>query len=446
MIINNSLDLNFHFQGDSQDIVFFKLPKILFLSDDFIQISNSAKLLYMLLLDRVSLSSQNNWVDCDNKIFIYYTQAEAMSKLKLGNKKVCSLFKELESFNLISRVKQGFSKPDLIYVKSLASINCIDSSFNGDFKYSRPNIKNHIDDKDILISDLQNKIQSLHSQLDCLNQKLSSINNVENSADLFSSSYSDTSFVDLSCSSDISENVICTSPDMSFLHSNYNNSIYNNSNNNNNSIVQFQNQNLIDSSLLNDGMNYINSNLDTINLLYHTKSLPFSFSNDISKMSVAINEFVNHYNYSTNLNFDQLFFDSSLKLFTSSLINMLTNKSNMIFNNDCVTLSNVYLKLSDFISFSKDDSNNDFCHFNNLVFCAISDYHKACTSTNIKYPMKYMQACIWNILKFGDSHFHFYNNSNPTPTPQNINNNNNNSSLDLKSVELMWNTIVPRLI
>ena len=63
-----------YFYGDeSEQFVFFKIPRQLIISPKFKHVSTDAKLLYGMLLDRMSLSAKNDWYDDTGRVYIYYT-------------------------------------------------------------------------------------------------------------------------------------------------------------------------------------------------------------------------------------------------------------------------------------------------------------------------------------------------------------------------------------
>ena len=58
--------LSDYFYGDeSEEFVYFKIPRQLITNPKFKHVSTDAKLLYGMLLDRMSLSARNNWYDSD---------------------------------------------------------------------------------------------------------------------------------------------------------------------------------------------------------------------------------------------------------------------------------------------------------------------------------------------------------------------------------------------
>ena len=96
-------------------LCFYRIPKLLFTDDSFKKLCIDAKVLYGLMLDRISLSLKNKWLDDDNRAYIYFSQQEAMETLNCKENKVVAIFKSLEDFNLIKRKKQGQGKPAIIY-------------------------------------------------------------------------------------------------------------------------------------------------------------------------------------------------------------------------------------------------------------------------------------------------------------------------------------------
>ena len=95
---------------------FYRIPKLLITDDKFKSLSCESKLLYGLLIDRASLSKKYNWIDDDGKIYVYFRQEEAQEMLNMASGKAVKIFKELDTFGLIIRIKQGQGKPTKIYV------------------------------------------------------------------------------------------------------------------------------------------------------------------------------------------------------------------------------------------------------------------------------------------------------------------------------------------
>ena len=55
---------------------YFRIPKALFQDHRFRQLSTDARTLYGILLDRMSLSAKNGWLDEQGRVYIIYTVRE----------------------------------------------------------------------------------------------------------------------------------------------------------------------------------------------------------------------------------------------------------------------------------------------------------------------------------------------------------------------------------
>ncbi len=72
------------------------------------------------MLDRMSLSIRNGWLDDDNRAYIFFTTNDVMEQMCCGTEKATKMLTELDSekgIRLIERVKQGQGKPAIIYLK-----------------------------------------------------------------------------------------------------------------------------------------------------------------------------------------------------------------------------------------------------------------------------------------------------------------------------------------
>ena len=115
---------NYFYGPQAEQFAFYRIPKALFADPAYRGISTDAKVLYGLLLDRMSLSARNDWLDEQGRVYIVFTVEEIMENLACGNKKAVGLLRELETeAGLIERRRQGLGKPNLIYVKNFVEGN-----------------------------------------------------------------------------------------------------------------------------------------------------------------------------------------------------------------------------------------------------------------------------------------------------------------------------------
>ena len=111
-----------YFYGQSGELFsYFRIPKALFQDHRFRQLSTDARTLYGILLDRMSLSAKNGWLDEQGRVYIIYTVREVQESLCCAEHKAVKLFRELEDTDLIERKRRGLGRPSLIYVKDFSS-------------------------------------------------------------------------------------------------------------------------------------------------------------------------------------------------------------------------------------------------------------------------------------------------------------------------------------
>ena len=102
---------------DREKFTFYRIPKLLFTDEIYQTVSTDAKMLYGLLLNRLSLSEKNDWKDEHGRVYQYFTIHQAQELLHFGHEKVCRLFAELDAADLIERRRQGQGKANRIYLK-----------------------------------------------------------------------------------------------------------------------------------------------------------------------------------------------------------------------------------------------------------------------------------------------------------------------------------------
>ena len=102
------------FTTDSPAASYVPLPRFLLQDETLWEISNDAKVLYALLLDRASISRKNSYVEPDGTIRLYFTVEQAQAKLHRSRQSATRIFRELEYSGLIVRRKQGLGRPALI--------------------------------------------------------------------------------------------------------------------------------------------------------------------------------------------------------------------------------------------------------------------------------------------------------------------------------------------
>ena len=119
------LQLDYYYGIEAEQFSFYRVPRLLIKDERFKKLSSDAKLLYGLMLDRMSLSMKNEWFDDENRAYIIYTIDSIMEDLGCAKEKAVKVLAELDSvkgIGLVEKVRRGLGKPDIIYVKNFASM------------------------------------------------------------------------------------------------------------------------------------------------------------------------------------------------------------------------------------------------------------------------------------------------------------------------------------
>jgi len=110
----------YYYGNEADQYTFYRLPKALFTNPRFKQLSDGAKILYGLMLDRMGLSVKNSWLDDNDRVYIIFTLENVQEFMNCQHGKAVKLLSELDTdkgVGLIERVKQGQGKPAIIYVR-----------------------------------------------------------------------------------------------------------------------------------------------------------------------------------------------------------------------------------------------------------------------------------------------------------------------------------------
>lgn len=119
--MENKVSFQYFYGTQAEQYSFYRIPKALFQNEFFRDLSSDAKILYGLMLDRMSLSIKNQWFDAENRAYIYFSIEDIMELLNCGRNKAIKSLQELDSetgIGLIEKKRQGFGKTNIIYVKS----------------------------------------------------------------------------------------------------------------------------------------------------------------------------------------------------------------------------------------------------------------------------------------------------------------------------------------
>ena len=113
-------EFDYYYGAESEQFSFVRVPRVLFTDKEhFDNLSNEAKLMYGLLLERMSLSRKNNQIDKHNRVYIIFPVEEIEESLDVGHEKALNLLKELDDqsgIGLVKKKRRGLGLPSILYV------------------------------------------------------------------------------------------------------------------------------------------------------------------------------------------------------------------------------------------------------------------------------------------------------------------------------------------
>ena len=118
-------NFNFYTADKAYGELYFQFPKVFLYSDKYKDLSDSAKIAYMVFKDRLQYSIKNNWIDENNHVYFIFTNQELTELLNCSEPKVIKIKKELEKVGLLLQVHQGFNQkkkrnePNRLYLADL---------------------------------------------------------------------------------------------------------------------------------------------------------------------------------------------------------------------------------------------------------------------------------------------------------------------------------------
>ena len=147
---------NYYYGKEAETFSFFRIPKLLFTDETFRNLSSDAKVLYGILLDRMSLSMKNGWIDEENKVYIIFTIEEIAQIMCCATQKATKILQELDDkkgIGLIEKKRLGLGKPNILYVKNFIVQSSDKESVEKDEEFTE---EEEIINQELLNSQLKN--------------------------------------------------------------------------------------------------------------------------------------------------------------------------------------------------------------------------------------------------------------------------------------------------
>lgn len=96
-----------------------QVPKVLFQMAKYKNLSNTAKILYSLFLDRLKFAVQNGWVDGEGDLFVIYTKSEMKKDLNTTRYGVDQAVQELVEIGNLVRIIPNNGKANHFYINDI---------------------------------------------------------------------------------------------------------------------------------------------------------------------------------------------------------------------------------------------------------------------------------------------------------------------------------------
>ena len=111
-----------HYQTSER---YYKLPKILFEDEKYMDMKLEVKVAYSILKDRLELSLSRGWIDEEGAVYLVFSNSKLMRLLGCSKSKLLSIKKTLKEYDLIDEVQQSSSEKgrlaNKIYLGELSS-------------------------------------------------------------------------------------------------------------------------------------------------------------------------------------------------------------------------------------------------------------------------------------------------------------------------------------
>ena len=116
------VNLDYFYGSEGEQYRVYQIPAILLEDEEYKKISDTAKLLYGILLSRLALSKKNNWIEKEtNRVYILYNRNDIAKKMGKCPATISNAMNQLLEVGLIKRKRQGQGKADMLYVMNFSS-------------------------------------------------------------------------------------------------------------------------------------------------------------------------------------------------------------------------------------------------------------------------------------------------------------------------------------
>lgn len=122
--MSQTAKLDYFYGKQAGESSFYQIPKELFTDPRLKNLSFEAKFLYSYLVDQMSQSAKNNWIDEEGRAFIVISINEICNAIGCCRQTVVNRMTELDArkgAGLIEKKRCGQGKANIVYVKRFVS-------------------------------------------------------------------------------------------------------------------------------------------------------------------------------------------------------------------------------------------------------------------------------------------------------------------------------------
>ena len=99
--------LDYFYNTEGEHFRFYQIPALLLEEEEYRGISDTAKILYGVLLSRLALSRKNSWIEKDTgRLYITYNLKQLVEKLGRSDRTISKAMKQLSEVGLIEKKKE----------------------------------------------------------------------------------------------------------------------------------------------------------------------------------------------------------------------------------------------------------------------------------------------------------------------------------------------------
>ena len=135
--MDKKMKFKYFYGAEADQFSFYRIPKALFTDSYFKDLSSDAKILYGLMLDRMSLSIKNQWFDENNRAYIYFSIEDIMELLNCGRNELAEWKQATVQFNYHIAVDRIFYSVPYQYIKNKVDVRITDTTVEIFYNHNR---------------------------------------------------------------------------------------------------------------------------------------------------------------------------------------------------------------------------------------------------------------------------------------------------------------------